>query len=173
VGSWLPGRGGRSCFRRDRFQRAHDAHPEPVPGSTDFLTDRIRRTDALRCVCLAGRVLLIEVLLIEHIIVAWHISAGERVCIPLGVFIPVADRIRIPELIPVRLPDPDPDSLADPYPRPDLFLIQVLAGIRAGITVPTGTALPVVERMPGGGSVLWTIGDHKVQAKIRCEGGAR
>jgi hypothetical protein len=148
VGSWLPGRGGRSCFRRDRFQRAHDAHPEPVPGSTDFLTDRIRRTDALRCVCLAGRVLLIEVLLIEHIIVAWHISAGERVCIPLGVFIPVADRIRIPELIPVRLPDPDPDSFPVPFPVPfgiglpdphPHHLIHVLASIQADITARIGS----------------------------------
>ena len=171
MGPRLPCRGGHSCFRRDRFHRAH-AHPGSVPGSTDFLTDRIHvgRTDALRRVYLPGCVLLIE-----SIIVPGHISVGGRVCIPIGVLIPVADRVGIP----VRLPDPDPDpvpfpvSIGPPDPHPDRFRIHVLASIDADITVRTATGFLVVERMPGGGSVLRAAVDRRVEANIRCEGGAR
>ena len=153
MGPWLPCRGGHSCFRRDRFHRAH-AHPGSVPGGTDFLIDRIHvaRTDALRRVYLPGCVLLTE-----SILVPGHISAGGSACIPIGVLIPVADRVGIPEVIPVRLPDPDPDpfpvSIGPPDSHPDLFLIH--ASIHADITVRTGFL--VVERMPGGGSVLQTV----------------
>jgi hypothetical protein len=171
VGSWLPCRGGGSGSRHDRFHRAH-AHPGSVPGSADLLTDRIHvgRTDALRRVYLSGCVLLIEpgcVLLIERVI-----SAGGSACIPIGVFLSVADRVRIPEVIPVRLPDPDPDpdpafdpdpdpdSAFDPDPDPDpafdpdldpahFLSTRVLAGIHADISVRVVTGF-VVARMPGG-----------------------
>jgi hypothetical protein len=146
VGPWLPCRGGHSCFRRDRFHRAH-AHPGSVPGGTDFLIDRIHvaRTDALRGVYLPACVLLTE-----SILVPGHISAGGRVCILIGVHIPVADQVGIPELIPVRLPDPDPFpvSIGPPDSHPDLS--HVLASIHADITVRSGTGFFVVERMPGG-----------------------
>jgi hypothetical protein len=119
VDRWLRCRGRRSEFRRDRFHRA-PARPGPVPGGTDFLIDGIRvgRTDALRRLCLRARVLLSE-----RIIVPGHTSAGERSCILRGAFVPVADRIRIPEVIPVRLSDPvpfpDPDPDPDPADVPD------------------------------------------------------
>jgi hypothetical protein len=107
VAHRLPYRGIRSRFRGDRFRRAR-ARPDSVPGSTGFLTDSIHvgRPHGLRRVCLPARVLLSE-----RIIVPGHISVGERVCIPIGAFIQVADRI--PEPFPVRLPNPfrDPDRL--------------------------------------------------------------
>jgi hypothetical protein len=151
MGPWLPCRGGRSYFRHDRFQQAHP-HPGSVPGSTDFLTNRIHvgRKDALRRLYLPGCLRLIK-----RIIVPRHISVGGRACIPVGVLIPAADRVRIRELIPVRLPeadsdpDSDHDSAPDPDPdgpHPDLFRsIHVLASIGADITGRTGF---VVEWRP-------------------------
>ena len=141
---WLPCRGSRIHFRRYRFHRAH-ARPEPVPGSADFRTDSIHigRADSLQRVCLPERVLLIE-----RIIVPGRISADERVYILAGVFISAFDRIRIPELIPVRLPDPDPDSFPVPFPVPfgiglpdphPHHLIHVLASIQADITARIGS----------------------------------
>jgi hypothetical protein len=116
VGPWLPCRGGRSYFRRDRFHRAH-AHPGSVPGSTDFVIDRIHvgRTDVLRGVYLRRCVRLIE-----RIVGPGHISVGGCVRIPIGVLIP-ADQVRIREFIPVCLPeaDADADSDRDPAPDPD------------------------------------------------------
>lgn len=90
----------RSRFRGDRFHRAH-AYPGSVPGGPDFLTDgtRVGRTDGFQRACFPAGVRLAD-----RIIVPGHISAGERVCVPIGAFIPVADRIGIPE--PVRIPDP-------------------------------------------------------------------
>jgi hypothetical protein len=104
VDHWLPYRGIRSRFRGDRFHWAR-AHPDPVPGSTDFRTDGIHvgRPDGLRRVCLPARVLLSE-----RIIVPGHISVGERVCIPVGAFIHVTDRI------PEPFPDPFRVHIRDP-----------------------------------------------------------
>jgi hypothetical protein len=173
VGSWLPCRGGRSYFRRDRFHRAH-AHPGSVPGSTDFLIDRIHvgRTDVLRGVYLRGRVRLIE-----RIVGPGHISVGGCVRIPIGVLIP-ADQVRIREFIPVCLPeadadsdsdsdrdpasDPDPDPIGPPDPHPDRSRsTHVRASIYGDVSVYGDVSIRtgfVVDRMPAGGSVRWTIG---------------
>ena len=165
VDRWLPCRGRRSQFRGDRFHRTH-ARAGPVPGSTDFLFDGIHaaRTDAGRRACFTPRFLLSE-----RAIVSGHISIGERSRILIGAFVQVADRIRIPEAIPVHLPDPDPDSfhvvpVPDPdpvglgLPDPDFdpFLVHVFACIHAdehtsgriGTRIRIG--IGVAERMPGG-----------------------
>ncbi len=115
VDHWLHCRGGRSRFRRYRFRRAHTRH-DPVPGRTDFRIDGIHVgwTGGLRRYCLPARVLRGR-----HIIVAGHIAVGGHVRIPVGIFIHVADRIRIPEPVPVRLADPDPIALPHPDPDPD------------------------------------------------------
>jgi hypothetical protein len=117
VDRWLPCRGGRSHFRRDRIHRPH-AGPGPVPGGTDFLDGGIHagRGDALRRACLP-----VHILLSERVIVPEHLSAGQRARILIGAFVPVADRIRISEVIPIRLTDPDPDPdhvVAVPEPDP-------------------------------------------------------
>ena len=134
VDRWLPCGGRRSQFRRDRFHRTH-ARPGPVPGSTDFLFDGIHvgRTDAVRRVCLPVRFLLSE-----GIIVSGHISAGERFCVLIGAFVPVADRIRIPEVIPVHLPDADPFRIV-PVPHP----------VGIGIPVPHSDPLHIVPDADG------------------------
>ena len=100
VGRRLPGRGGCSRYRRDRFRRAH-AHPGSVPGGTDFLSAgiHVRRTGLPGRVCLCACLLVCfreRVLAGERsiVIVPGRISAGERVYI----------RIRIPEPPFVRLP---------------------------------------------------------------------
>jgi hypothetical protein len=172
VGPWLPCRGGRSYFRRDRFHRAH-AHPGAVPGSTDFLIDRIHvgRTDVLRGVYLRGCVRLIE-----RIVGPGHISVGGCVRIPIGVLIPAADPVRIREFIPVCLPqadadpdrdpatdsdaDPDPIGPPDPYPYPDRSRsIDVRASIHGDVSVHGDVSIHghvgvrtgfVAERMPAG-----------------------
>jgi hypothetical protein len=119
VDRWLPGRGGGSHFRRDRIHRAH-AGPGPVPRGADFLIggNHAGRGDALRRACLPVRILLSE-----RIVVPERISAGQRARILVGAFVSVTDRIRIPDVIPVRLADPDPDSDPDPdanaVPEPD------------------------------------------------------
>jgi hypothetical protein len=154
VGPWLPCRGGRSYFRRDRFHRAH-AYPGSVPGSTDFLTDRIHvgRTDALR-----GGVRLSDSI-IGRIVGPGHISVG-CVRIPVGVLIPAADPIRIREFIPVRLPEADPDSDRDPAPDsdpdpdpigpPDPHPERSRSNhVRASIHADVSAGF-VVERMPAG-----------------------
>jgi hypothetical protein len=139
VDRWLPGRGGRSHFRRDRIHRAH-AGPGPVPRGADFLIggSHAGRRDALRRARLT-----VHILLTERIIVPEHISAGQRARILVGAFVPVADRIRIPEVIPVRLADPDPDAnhvvavpepdpVGVPDPHPDPFrVVPVPARVHA------------------------------------------
>ena len=106
-------RGWHSRFRRDLFHRGEHAHPESVPGGTDFLSGGIHaRADGrprrvwLRVLllgCLPERVLLGER---SIVIVPGHVSADERVCI--RAYIPVSERIRVPEPPLVRF------SVADP-----------------------------------------------------------
>jgi hypothetical protein len=182
VDRWLPCRGSRSRVRRDHFHRAH-ARPGPVPGGTDFLIGGIHagRPDALRGACLPVRFLLSE-----RIIVPGHISAGERVRILIGAFVPVADRIRVPEVIPVRLPDPDPDpfhvvpvsepdpvGIPDPHPGPFLIVL-VPARIHADerTVVRIGIRVYVAGTDTGWrGPVLRTVGSLRLGTKIRCQGG--
>ena len=111
VARRLPGRGGCNRFRRDRFQRAH-AHPGAVPGGTDFLSGGIhdRRTGLPGRICLGDCLLICRperVLVGEHsiVIVAGHISVGERVFIRIRACLPVA--VRVPEPPFVRLSVPD------------------------------------------------------------------
>jgi hypothetical protein len=183
VDRWLCCRGGRSRFRRDRFHRAH-ARPGPVSGRTDFLIGGIHtgRADALRQACLPARVLLSE-----RIIIPGHISADQRICVLVGTFVPVADRIGVPEVISVRLPDPDPDPFhvvpePDPVgiglhdPGSDPFLVHVFARIRADerTSVRIGIGFYVTGANAGWRrSVLRTAGGHRVGTKIRCQGGTR
>jgi hypothetical protein len=104
VGRRLPGRGGYSRHRRDRFRPAR-AHPGPVPGGTDFLSgDHARRTEfpgrACLCACLLA-CLRERVLVGERSIVTipGRISAGERV----GIRIRVSEQpfVRLPDCVPV------------------------------------------------------------------------
>jgi hypothetical protein len=179
VDRWLHCRGSRSRFRRDRFHRAH-ARPDPVPGSTDFLIGGIHadRADALRQrICLSARVLLSE-----RIIVPGHISVGEGVCIPIGAFVQVAERIRIPQVVPVRLPDPDaysfhilPDPVGLPDPHTD-HIVPVPArfhvGERSFVRIDIGIGLAGADAWRRG-SVLRIADGHRVGALIRCQGGTR
>ena len=82
-------RGGRSRLRHDLFRRGEDAHPESVPGRTDFLTGgiiHVRRTWHPRCVwlrvlllvCLPERVLPGER---SSVIVPGHVSASDCACL--------------------------------------------------------------------------------------------
>jgi len=91
----------RRRFRGDRFHRAHP-YPGSIPGGLDLLIGgtRVGRTDSLQRACLPARIHL------ERIIVPGNISVGEGVYLPLGAFIQVADRIGVPEPIPVCFPDP-------------------------------------------------------------------
>jgi len=131
----------RRRFRGDRFYRAH-AYPGSIPGGPDFVTGgtRVGQTDSLQRACLAARVHLGE-----RIIVPGNISAGQRVCFPIGAFIQVADRIRIPEPIPVCFPDP----LADP--------VSVHIGLGEHITVRGGIGFYVA----GADADPWSVAESK------------
>ena len=182
----FPGRGGCSHSRRDRIHRAY-ARLGPVPGGTDFLLGGIHagRTDALRGTCLPSRFLLGE-----RIIVPGRTSVGERVCILIGAFVPVADRIRIPEPDPVCVPDPDldPDDIVsvpepdhvgvpdpDPDPDPDRIVpvpARIHADERAFVRIGIGFRVTEADAWwPG--SVLRAVGSLRLGTKIRCQGGMR
>ena len=126
-------RGGGSRFRRDLLRRGEHAHPDSLPGGTDFLSAgiHVRRTWwCPRCVWL--RVLLLgcrpeRVLLSERsiVIVPRHVAVGECVCIRACLSV----RVRVPEspLVPLSFSDlgpahvqgPDADADAD-HSTPDI-----------------------------------------------------
>jgi hypothetical protein len=118
-------RGGRSRFRRDLFRRGEHAHPDSLPGGTDFLSAgiHVRRTwwcprcvwlRVLLLVCLPERVLLSER---SIVIVPGHDAAGECVCLRacLSVHVPESPRVplSVSDLGPAHVQGPDADADAD------------------------------------------------------------
>ncbi len=116
----LPGRGSRSRYRRDRFQRAH-AHPGSVPGRTDFLSGvHARRTGLPGRVCLCACLLVClreRVLAGERgiVIVPGRISVGEyvyiRIRVPEPPFVRLLDCVPVLGLAHIRVPDADADHI--------------------------------------------------------------
>ena len=126
-------RGGGSRFRRDLLRRGEHAHPDSLPGGTDFLGAgiHVRRTwwcprrvwlRVLLLGCRPERVLLGER---SIVIVPGHVAVGERVCIRACLSV----RVRVPEspLVPLSFSDlgpahvqgPDADADAD-HSTPDI-----------------------------------------------------
>jgi len=141
----------RGWFRRDCFHRAH-AHPDPVPGGTDFRTDdiHVRRTWGAQRVCLRVR-LPERVLLGERVIVPGHISVGQRVCVRLGACLPVA--VRVPEPVPVRL------SVAVPV-RIDIR-VSVRIGV-VGIAISISIGKHIYISTPVFGTARVHAGEHTI-----------
>ena len=113
-------RGGGSRFRRDLLRRGEHAHPDSLPGGTDFLGAGIHVRRTWRCPrCVWLRVLLLgcrpeRVLLGERstVIVPGHDAAGEFVCIRACLSV----RVRVPEspLVPLSVSDHGPAHVQGP-----------------------------------------------------------
>ncbi len=118
-------RGGGSRFRRDLFRRGEHAHPDSLPGGTDFLGAgiHVRRTwwcprrvwlRVLLLGCRPERVLLSER---SIVIVPGHDAAGEYVCIRACLSVRVPESPLVPlsfsDLGPGHVQGPDADADAD------------------------------------------------------------
>jgi hypothetical protein len=118
-------RGGGSRFRRDLLRRGEHAHPDSLPGGTDFLSAgiHVRRTwwcprrvwlRVLLLGCRPERVLLGERSTVI-VIVPGHVAVGERVCIRAYL------SVRVPEspLVPLSFSDLGPGHVQGPDADPD------------------------------------------------------